>query len=84
MFSYEDQFRAAQVYIKLDKRIGLTIRQLGYPTRNAPLGWHRGYEQCFDLPAGYVHPPRYSRACWCRRGTSHVLALRSAYRDRHT
>jgi hypothetical protein len=30
MFSYEDRLRAVQLYIKLDNRIGLTIRQLGY------------------------------------------------------
>ena len=37
LFSYEDRLRAVQRYIKLDKRIGLTIRQLGYPTKNALL-----------------------------------------------
>jgi hypothetical protein len=35
MYSYEDRLRAVQLYIKLDKRIGLTIHQLGYPTENA-------------------------------------------------
>ena len=41
MFSYEDRLRAVQLYIKLGKRIGLTIRQLGYPTKNevAPEKW---------------------------------------------
>ncbi len=29
MFSYEDRLRAVQFYIKLGKRVGLTIRQLG-------------------------------------------------------
>ncbi len=62
MFSYEDRLRAVQLYIKLDKRIGLTIRQLGYPTKNALLSWHREYEQRLDLPAGYVRQPRYSQA----------------------
>ncbi len=61
MFSYEDRFRAVQLYIKLDKRIGLTIRQLGYPTKNALLSWHREYEQRLDLPARYVRQPRYSQ-----------------------
>ncbi len=51
-----------QLYIKLDRRIGLTIRQLGYPTKNALLSWHREYEQRLDLPAGYVRQPRYSQA----------------------
>lgn len=30
MYSYEDRLRAVQLYIELGKRIGLTIRQLGY------------------------------------------------------
>ena len=62
MYSYEDRLRAVQLYIKLDKRIGLTIRQLGYPTKNALLSWHREYEQSLDLPAGYARQPRYSQA----------------------
>jgi len=35
MYSYEDRLRAVQLYIRLGKRVGLTIRQLGYPTKNA-------------------------------------------------
>ena len=62
MFSYEDRLRAVQLYIKLDKRIGLTIRQLGYPTKNALLSWHREFEQRLDLRAGYVRQPSYSQA----------------------
>ena len=62
MFSYDDRLRAVQLYIKLGKRAGLTIRQLGYPTKNALLSWHREYEQRLDLPAGYVRQPRYSQA----------------------
>ena len=44
MSSYEDRFRAVQLYIKLGKRIGLTIRQPGYPTKNALKTWCRDYE----------------------------------------
>ncbi len=62
MHSYEDRFRAVQLYIKLDKRVGLTIRQLGYPTKNALKSWYREYERRLDLPAGYVCPPRCSQA----------------------
>lgn len=29
MFSYEDRIRAVKLYIKLGKRLGATIRQLG-------------------------------------------------------
>ena len=35
MYSYQDRLRAVRFYIKLGKRVGLTIRQLGYPTKNA-------------------------------------------------
>jgi len=45
MYSYEDRLRAVRLYIKLGKRVVLTIRQLGYPTKNALKSWHREYEQ---------------------------------------
>src|SRR5690606_12600094 len=48
-------------YIKLGKRIGLTIRQLGYPTKNALKHWYREYEQRLDVSAGYVRRPKYSQ-----------------------
>ncbi len=51
-----------QLYIKLGKRIGLTIRQRGCPTKNALRSWYRAYERHQDLPAGYVRQPRYSEA----------------------
>jgi transposase InsO family protein/transposase-like protein len=63
MYSHEDRLRAVQLYIKLGKRIGLTIRQLGYPTKNALLSWYREYDQRLDLPARYVRRPRHSQAC---------------------
>jgi transposase InsO family protein/transposase-like protein len=51
-----------RLYVKLGKRVGLTIRQLGYPTKNALKHWHREYEQRLDLLAGYVRRPKYSQA----------------------
>ena len=61
MFSYEDRIRAVRLYLKLGKRLSATIRQLGYPTKNSLKAWHREYEQCHDLRAGYVRSrPRYS------------------------
>ena len=62
MYSYEDRLRAVKLYIKLGKRVGLTIRQLGYPTKNALKTWCREYEQRQDLAAVYVRPPKYSQA----------------------
>lgn len=54
MYSYEDRIRAVKLYIKLGKRTGATIRQLGYPTKNALKGWHREYEHGGDLRVGVV------------------------------
>jgi transposase InsO family protein/transposase-like protein len=62
MYSYEERLRAVPLYIKLDKRIGLTIRQLGYPTKNALKTWHREYEQSQKLRAGYTRPTKFSQA----------------------
>ena len=62
MYSYEDRLRAVRLYVKLGKRIGLTIRQLGYPTKNALKGWYREYEQRQDLSAGYTRPAKFSQA----------------------
>jgi len=61
MYSYEDRVRAVRLYIKLGKRVGLTIRQLGYPTENALKGWYREYEERGDLPTGYARQPIYSQ-----------------------
>lgn len=54
MYSYEERIRAVKLYIKLGKRIGPTIWQLGYPTKNSLKGWHREYERNRDLQVGYV------------------------------
>lgn len=58
MYSYADRLRAVQLYIKLGKRVGATIRELGYPTTNALKDWYREYERHHDLPAGYVRTKR--------------------------
>lgn len=54
MYSYEERIRAVKLYIKLGKRLGVTIRQLGYPTKNSLIGWYREYERDRDLQVGYV------------------------------
>jgi len=54
MYSYEDRIRAVKLYTKLGKRTVATIRQLGYPTKNALKAWYREYEQSCELPVGYV------------------------------
>lgn len=53
--------QAVQLYIKLGKRVGATIRQLGYPTKNSLKEWYCEYERHHDLPSGYVRTkPWYS------------------------
>lgn len=54
MYSYEDRIRAVELYIKLGKRVRATILQLGYPTKNALIGWYRAYSQDCDLRKGYL------------------------------
>ena len=62
MYSYEDRIRAVTLYIKLGKRTGATIRQLGYPTKNSLKSWHEEYERRLDLSSGYVRSkPKYSQ-----------------------
>jgi len=66
MYSYEDRMKAVQLYIKLGKRVGITIRQLGYPTKNSLKAWHHEFECRGDLPAGYVRTkPWYSEKQKC-------------------
>ncbi len=63
MYSYEDRIEAVELYIKLGKRVRPTLRQLGYPTKNALKGWYREYEQRLDLSVGYAgRKPKYSQA----------------------
>jgi transposase InsO family protein/transposase-like protein len=61
MYSYDDRLRAVRLYIKLGKRVGLSIRQLGYPTKNSLKSWYREYERRLDLPAVYQRAPMYSQ-----------------------
>jgi transposase InsO family protein/transposase-like protein len=61
MYSYEDRIRAVKLFIKLGRRTGATIRQLGYPTKNSLKSWHLEYLRHHDLPIGYVRSrPMYS------------------------
>jgi transposase-like protein len=62
MYSYEDKIRAVELYIKLGKRVKVTIRQLGYPIKNALKGWYREHERRGDLAKGYHRAPKYSMA----------------------
>ena len=43
MYSHKHRVRAVELYIKLGLRVKATIRQLGYPTKNALKGWYQQY-----------------------------------------
>jgi len=58
MYSYEQRLRAVELYMQLGKRVGATMRQLGYPTKNALKGWYREYQRRIGLPRGYVRSKR--------------------------
>ena len=61
MYSYEDRVRAVELYIKLGLRVKATIRQLGYPTKNALKGWYQQYLTHQDLPKTQaLRAPKYS------------------------
>ncbi len=63
MYSHADRIRAVELYIKLGKRVKATIRQLGYPTKNALRNWYREYEQYRDLRVRCVaRAPKFSEA----------------------
>lgn len=50
MYTYADRIRAVELYIRLGLRVRATIRQLGYPTKNALKGWYQQYLKHQDLP----------------------------------
>ncbi|MDR6434337.1 transposase-like protein [Brucella pseudogrignonensis] len=63
MYSYEDRMRAVTLYIKLGKRAKATIRQLGYPSKNALKGWCREYEHHLELRLGFApRAPKFTQA----------------------
>lgn len=66
MNSYEERMRAVAVYIKLGKRLRATIRELGYPTKNALKGWYREHERQHNLPA------RSAGRCWINQLASAI------------
>lgn len=65
MYSYEERLRAVKLYIKLGKRAQATIRELGYPTKNALKGWYREYQRLQDLPIRSA--PRRLNSRWRKR-----------------
>lgn len=58
MYSYEDRLRAVMLYLKLGRRIGATLRQLGYSNKNSIKAWCAEFEQNRNLRKGYSKPLR--------------------------
>ena len=61
MYSYEDRILAVELYIKLGLRVRATIRQLGYPIKNALKGWYQHFLKYQDLSVSQApRAPKYS------------------------
>ncbi|WP_347557879.1 IS3 family transposase [Robbsia sp. KACC 23696] len=74
MYSYEDRMRAVRLYLKLGKRVGATIRHLGYPTKKSLISWHLEYEQRRDLRAGYARSKQVYSAEQKKLAVDHYLS----------
>ena len=74
MYTYEDRIKALRLYLKLGRRLGATIRKLGDPTKNTPIGWYREYLANQDLKA------RYDRS-WRKFSVEHKQAAVQHYPD---
>lgn len=73
MYSYEERIRAVKLYIKLGRRLGATLRKLGYPTKNSLISWYREYEREQDLQVGYSRAPSKYSAEQKQRAVQHYL-----------
>lgn len=60
MYSHADRLRAVELYIRLGKRLKATIRQLGYPTKNALRGWYN--EKRIKISLGSLRPLEYRKS----------------------
>ncbi|WP_244141730.1 IS3 family transposase [Robbsia andropogonis] len=60
--------------MKLGKRVGTTIRQLGYPTKKSLKSWHLEYEQRRDLRAGYARSKQVYSAEQKKLAMDHYLS----------
>lgn len=58
MYSYEDRLRAVKLYLKLGRRMGATLRQLGYSNKNSLKAWCAEFEANRDLRKGYQRVKR--------------------------
>lgn len=60
MYSCGNPLRAVLLYINHRKSADITIRQLGYPTKNTLKVWYLAYERSRDFPRVYQRKPKYT------------------------
>jgi len=53
VYSYEERMKAVELYIRYDRSIADTIRELGYPSRGALARWYKEYQKNGGLSRGY-------------------------------
>ena len=53
MYSYEERMKAIELYIKYERSIAGTIRELGYPSRGALARWYKEYKKNGYLRRSY-------------------------------
>ncbi len=72
MYSYEDRKRAVELYIEYRFRAVDVIRELGYPTRQAPRNWYKDYLKHGEVREK-THGPRFYSDEEKRRAVDHFL-----------
>ena len=61
MYSYKERIKAVELYIKYDQCMADTIRELGYPSRNALKQWYEEYIQSGAINEDKDRCKKYSR-----------------------
>ncbi|TYC86195.1 IS3 family transposase [Acetobacterium wieringae] len=61
MYSYEERIKAVKLYIKYDQCISDTIRELGYPSKNALKQWYEEYVQIGEIREKKDSYQKYSK-----------------------
>lgn len=61
MYAYEERIKAVKLYIKYEQCMVDTIRELGYPSKNALKQWYKEYVQMGTLNEDKDRNQRYSK-----------------------
>ncbi len=60
MYSYAERMRAVKLYIKYDLNVAATLRELGYPSKNALKQWYVEYMEDGGLHKHFAKKSKYS------------------------